>query len=78
VINERKMKTVTLHFPTTNAMAEYIIVEKISGVEVKTVELTLKGALTDQQIAIACTQYGADLLPLRRFVSEWEVRMNTR
>jgi hypothetical protein len=70
MINESKMKTVTLLFPNTNAMAEYIISEQIRGVEVKTVELTLKGESTDQQIATACTQYGAYLLLLKRFVSE--------
>ncbi|HZF63263.1 MAG TPA: hypothetical protein VEZ55_02200 [Chitinophagaceae bacterium] len=59
------MKQVLLRFPDAVRMADFILTNKVSKVETDSREITIKGLLTDQLIAIAETQYEAKLIDLR-------------
>lgn len=54
-----EMKQVTLYFPDSSSLTEFLLVQRLSKVE--TSGFSLAGPLSDQQILIACTQYGAML-----------------
>jgi hypothetical protein len=59
------VKQVLLRFPDAVRMADFILTNKVSKVETDSREITIKGLLTDQLIAIAETQYEAKLIDLR-------------
>ena len=54
-----------MRFPDAVRMADFILTNKVSKVETDSREITIKGLLTDQLIAIAETQYEAKLIDLR-------------
>ena len=58
------MKRVTLYFSDAASLFDFILTENISGVETRATELSLKGTLSDQQIAVACSTYGAVFYPV--------------
>jgi hypothetical protein len=53
------LRQVELVFPDTTAIADFIIKQKLSNVQVNSIEQTVISALTDKQIAIAETIYNA-------------------
>jgi hypothetical protein len=53
------MRQVELVFPDTSAIADFIIKQKLSSVQVNSIEQTVISALTDKQIAIVETIYNA-------------------
>lgn len=53
------MKEVNLYFPTTVHLADFVLHEKITGVETTSLDCSLKGLLSDKQIMVACTTYEA-------------------
>ncbi len=56
------MKQVTLIFPDTISMADFILIYRPQGVEPNSFYVSLKAGLGDDLITVACTEYGA--LPL--------------
>jgi hypothetical protein len=56
------MKQVTLVFPDTTSMTDFILIYKPPGAESNSVDISLKAGLSDNLISVACTEYGA--LPL--------------
>jgi hypothetical protein len=55
------MKQVVLFFPDNIKLSEFILTQRVSGIETKSSEASLKGVLTDDQIVVACTKYEAEL-----------------
>jgi len=55
------MKQVVLIFPSTGSIADFISLNQVKGVLVDSVAQTLSAVLSDEEIAIACTHYGAEL-----------------
>ncbi len=53
------MKEVNLYFPTTIQLADFILLEKITGVQTTSLDCSLKGLLSDKQIMVAYTTYEA-------------------
>lgn len=53
------MKKVILIFPDSATIADFVIIHGISNTEVNSKELTLTAFLTEEQIVIASTMYGA-------------------
>ena len=53
------MKEVALYFTTTAQLADFLLIERIKGVETFVLDCSLKGRLSDKQIVIACTKYNA-------------------
>jgi hypothetical protein len=53
------LRQVELVFPDTTAIADFIIKQKLSNVQVNSIEQTVISALTDKQIAIVETIYNA-------------------
>lgn len=53
------MKLVELIFPNAAALTEFILNEQVSAAEVDSKERVLKVLLSDVQIVLACTKYGA-------------------
>jgi hypothetical protein len=59
------MKKVVLIFPDTLSMADFILTQRVSNAEVNSVSHTIVAPMTDKQIIIAETEYGAILKALR-------------
>jgi hypothetical protein len=55
------MNKVVLLFPDTIALTEFLLLHRIAGAEVNTLERSLTCKLTDKQLLIACTKYQAQL-----------------
>ena len=55
------MQKFFLVFPNTSMMAEFIIGNRISKAEVNSSDQTLSAPLTEDEIILACTQYGAEI-----------------
>ena len=55
------MKKVVLIFPSTSNMADFILLYRIKGVLVSSSERSLSATLSEREIVIACTQFGAEL-----------------
>jgi hypothetical protein len=53
------MKNVTLYFPDSVALFDFILNEKVKGVTTYSNICSLEGILSDQQIVVACTKYQA-------------------
>ena len=58
------MKKVVLKFPDTSHITDFILQHKVSNAEVNSIEQTLVAIMTDEQIVIAETEYGAILKSL--------------
>jgi hypothetical protein len=59
------MKAVILIFPDTTTIAEYVLAHKISKADINSREQSLTAVLTDEEIAVACTQFKAILQSIR-------------
>lgn len=55
------MRKVILIFPDSSSIAGFLITQRIAKAEVSSHQQTLAAPLTEDQIMIACTQYGAEL-----------------
>jgi hypothetical protein len=66
----KAMKQVVLYFPNNTSLAEFILSQRVSGVETKASDASLRGRLTHQQIMTACSSYGAVLES--KLIGEWE------
>jgi len=55
------MNRVTLYFPNTIFLAEFILLNRVSNVITNSLECSLTGTLSKDQIATAVKQYGARL-----------------
>jgi hypothetical protein len=66
----KSMRQVVLYFPNNTSLAEFILSQRVSGVEAKSSDASLRGRLTHQQIMAACTTYGAMLQS--NPIGEWE------
>lgn len=53
------MHQVTLIFPDTSTIADFILTHAVSNIEVSSKEQKLTAPLTERQISIAIQQYGA-------------------
>ena len=60
------MREVILCFPNNVLMAEFILSYRPSGIETNTLQLTLTGFLTEQQIVNALIYYQAELFFIRK------------
>ena len=59
------MREVILYFPNNVLMAEFILSYRPCGIETNTLQLTLTGFLTEQQIVNALIYYQAELFFIR-------------
>ncbi len=50
---------VTLIFKNIETLTEFLLTSQIPGLETNSKELTLKGSLSEKQMAYACATYGA-------------------
>jgi hypothetical protein len=55
------MNEVVLLFPDTITLTEFLLMYRVPGAEVNTLECSLTCKLTDKQILIACTKHQAHL-----------------
>jgi len=56
------MKPVTLYFPDTVSLIEFLLSERISGVESNNSYHSLEGVFSHQTIEKACKEFGATIL----------------
>lgn len=62
------MYRVILIFGDVNDLADFVLSEEMSGVEVNSFECTLTGILTKEQVDIACKNYGAYIRVFREIM----------
>ena len=55
------MKSITLYFPNTIVLANFILIEGIAGLETNNDGASVKGNLSKSIIEKACEEYGASL-----------------
>ena len=55
-------KSVVLYFPYIINLKAFVITESLSEVDLDPADLFLKASLNDEQIAKACSSYGAELI----------------
>ena len=55
------MKPITLYFPDTIVLANFILMEGIAGLETNNNTASVKGHLSKNVIEKACEEYGASL-----------------
>ncbi len=55
------MNRVTLYFPNTTLMAEFILTHRVSNIITNSAVCSLIGTLSQDQVAIAIKRYGAKL-----------------
>ena len=55
------MKPVKLYFPNSSRLFDFLLYERISGVDANSIDSTVKGELSHEQIGTACNLYGAML-----------------
>jgi hypothetical protein len=53
------MRQVCLFFPDVESISSFLLNCKISNVETNSLEQSVKGTMTDAEIALACNQYNA-------------------
>ena len=53
------MSRVTLYFPNTTLMAEFILTYRASNIITNSMDCSLIGTLSQDQVAIAIKKYGA-------------------
>ena len=58
------MKQVTIIFPHTISMFDFLLEQKISNVETNSNELSIRGCFTEEQVELASLRYGAHLHPV--------------
>ena len=59
------MKPITLYFPDTILLANFILIEGIAGLETNNNAASVKGHLSKHIIEKACEEYGASLNQLQ-------------
>ena len=64
------MQPVTLIFPNTYLLTDFLLPNKLSNVEVSSRELSLSAILTEDEIVKACTCFQAELKTKACFVAE--------
>ena len=55
------MKKVTLLFPDTTTLADFIITYEVNHIDVNSGQLTISGPLSEELIAIACLGFDAEI-----------------
>lgn len=58
------MKRTVLLFPNASAIADFVLENEVNNAEVNSREQKLTAELTDQEIALACTQFGAVVISM--------------
>lgn len=55
-------KSVVLYFPYIINLKAFVVTERLNDVDIDPADLFLKANLNDEQVAKACSLYGAELI----------------
>ncbi len=56
------MKKLVLVFPDTANMLDFLLIYKVRGVKINSVDLTISGIMSAKTVSVALTEYGAEIV----------------